>query len=107
MKNTKTFNKLVRDRIPEIIESKGERCLTRVLTQEEYKKALVEKLKEEVKELQENICIEEVADVLEVLDCLCHEYGFNKKEILNFQKIKRQKRGSFSKKLFLKKTFKN
>ena len=49
---TKTYNKLVRDRIPEIIESTGKSCLTRVLSDAEYIRMLDEKLNEELAEYQ-------------------------------------------------------
>ena len=47
----KEFNKLVRDKIPELIEEKGEYSLTRTLNEKEYEKALYDKLLEEVSEV--------------------------------------------------------
>lgn len=42
----KVFNKLVRDRIPEIIRNNNEEAITRILNDDEYKKALENKLLE-------------------------------------------------------------
>ena len=67
----KEFNKLVRDRIPEIIEKNGQIAYTRILTDVEYKNALEEKLKEEVNEYISDNSIEELADILESIGCHC------------------------------------
>ena len=63
----KKFNKLVRDRIPEIIESNGEFAKTIILEDEEYINQLNIKLKEEVSEYLLDNNIEEIADIMEVL----------------------------------------
>ena len=64
----KTYNKLVRDKIPEIINSKpNAKCKTQILSDEEFAKQLNIKLQEEVKEYLESDSVEELADVEEVL----------------------------------------
>ena len=63
----KTYNKLVRDKIPEIIESNNETCKTRILDNAEYLQELNKKLKEEMTEYLESGDIEELADLEEVL----------------------------------------
>ena len=63
----KTYNKLVRDRIPEIIESSGKTCLTATLSDESYIHMLDLKLNEELTEYQESKSMEELADLLEVI----------------------------------------
>jgi predicted house-cleaning noncanonical NTP pyrophosphatase (MazG superfamily) len=70
-----TFDKLVRDDIPEIIEGNGETPHTHVATGEEYRRRLHEKLDEEVAEFHEDPGTAELADVREVLDALrtCHD----------------------------------
>ena len=60
------YNKLVRDRIPEIIEESGKKCSMRILNEDEYLTALEQKLNEEVAEYQTDKNIEEMADILEV-----------------------------------------
>ena len=100
----KTFNKLVRDNIPQIIESKGEKAYIRTLCDEEYKEQLDVKLQEEIKEYLEDDNIEELADIVEVIYAIL-EYKNVKLE--DFEKIrvdKVQKRGAFKKKIFLEKT---
>ena len=69
----RVYNKLVRDKIPEIISNKGETPVTRVLKDDEYKKSLEEKLFEEYKEVIEgegDDRLEELADLLEVVKSL-------------------------------------
>ena len=66
-----TYNKLVRDRIPEILTEKGLDFVVRpVASEEEYVAKLKEKLQEEVDEFLDNPCAEEMADIQEVLDAL-------------------------------------
>lgn len=69
----KTYNKLVRDNIPDIIKNNGENPITRILTNEEYKQELEKKLYEEYQEVLESSGkdrIEELADMLEVIKSL-------------------------------------
>ncbi len=56
------YNKLVRDRIPEIIESSGKTCSTEILSPEEYLRMLDAKLDEELAEYHKDQNIEELAD---------------------------------------------
>lgn len=62
-----TYNKLVRDRIPEIIEASGKTCRTTVLNDTEYLPMLDAKLDEELAEYHKDQDIEELADLLEVI----------------------------------------
>ena len=71
----KTYNKLVRDRIPEIIEANGHKCETRVLNDDEYLLELKNKLQEEVNEFLESGSVEELADILEVVHSLSAQFG--------------------------------
>ena len=67
------YNKLVRDNIPNIIKSKGETPVTRILSEDEYKNELEKKLYEEYKEVIEasgSDRIEELADMLEIINAL-------------------------------------
>ncbi len=101
----KFYNKLVRDKIPEIIKDTGETPIARVLTDEEYKIALLEKLIEEARELLESIgSLEERADVGEVLSALDEVFGWSASDITKARDTKNNRKGGFSKKLYLEKT---
>lgn len=106
----KVFNKLVRDRIPEIIEGNGEIAVTRMLDDTEYKLELEKKLLEECNEVLSAVShderIEELADVLEVLCAIGALEGVDLEKIISVMNSKREKRGGFSQKIFLEKTAK-
>lgn len=68
----KIYNKLVRDRIPEIIESSGKSCTTEILSTEEYLRMIDAKLEEELTEYHTDQNIEELADLLEVIRAAIH-----------------------------------
>ncbi len=95
------YNKLVRDRIPEIIASKGERAETRTASTEEYWLKLKEKLAEEVAEFSSAENQEELADILEVIEAIALHKGFDLEEIKRIQKEKAVKRGRFEKRTIL------
>lgn len=97
----KTYNKLVRDKIPEIIESDGKKCVTRALSQEEYLKELRRKLDEEVQEYHESGDHEELADILEVVYALATATGCTEDALNTIRQEKAQKRGGFSKRILL------
>ncbi|MGC6174074.1 phosphoribosyl-ATP pyrophosphohydrolase [Lacrimispora sp. 38-1] len=94
-------NKLVRDKIPELIEREGRKAKYHILSEEEYLAALDEKLLEEVEEYQEDKSLEEMADVLEVLYAICKARGYTEEELEVKRREKFIKRGGFEKKLFL------
>jgi predicted house-cleaning noncanonical NTP pyrophosphatase (MazG superfamily) len=101
MEREMKYNKLVRDKIPEIIKEKGEFPITHTADDEEYFRKLKEKLLEETKEFIEEESEEELADILEVIDAICEFKGF-KKDRLNFiKKKKSEERGRFRKKIIL------
>ena len=102
------FNKLVRDNIPNIIENNGEKAITRILSDKEYRVELYKKLLEESQEVinsqdTEDI-LEELAEVLEVLKSIAELENRNLDDIIEIANQKRLKRGGFSKKIFLEKT---
>lgn len=98
------YNKLVRDKIPEIIENNGEKPITRVLSEEEYEKELEKKLNEEYQEVL-NACgddrIEELADMLEVMISLAKLDNKGLDDIIKAAQKKREKRGGFDKRIYL------
>lgn len=102
----RVYNKLVRDKIPEIISSNGEEPVTRTLNDEEYKKSLEEKLFEEYKEVIESSGedrLEELADLIEVIKFLAESENSSLDRIIDISNNKREKRGGFEKKIFLEK----
>ena len=98
---TKIFNKLVRDRIPEIIASTGDKYKIRTLSDAEYIEMLDAKLDEELKEYHEDKNIEELADILEVLYAVAKARGYTIDELEETRLKKREKRGGFDEKIFL------
>ena len=97
----KIYNKLVRDKIPEIIEADGKACKTRILSDDEYIEALETKLNEEVAEYQSDKSLEEMADVLEVLQAICVARGYSLEELEAVRAKKCEDRGGFAEKIYL------
>ncbi|MBE5736260.1 MAG: phosphoribosyl-ATP pyrophosphohydrolase [Clostridiales bacterium] len=100
----KLFNKLVRDKIPEIIRAKGENCETRILGDEEYIKELETKLQEEMHEYLESGDIEELADLEEVLRAILDAKNCAYSEFESIRQKKVDKRGAFKNRIYLKST---
>jgi predicted house-cleaning noncanonical NTP pyrophosphatase (MazG superfamily) len=99
------YNKLVRDRIPEIIEKAGKKFSTRILTDDEYIKELKKKSFEELEEYantqNDEDAIEELADVLEIIHALAEYHGASFEKVEEVRKQKAEKRGGFKEKIFL------
>lgn len=95
------YDKLVRDKIPEIISKKGGKVTAHIAGDKEYGDKLLDKLLEETKELVKDLNEEEVADVLEVLDAIVEYKGFDKKAIEKIKKQKAEERGGFTKRIIL------
>lgn len=98
------YNKLVRDKIPEVIQKSGKTCETKVIDGEALKEALVAKLKEEVAEFEEAHSMEEMADILEVLEGICKFHHWDMEEVLKVKSEKRDKRGGFEQGIMLLET---
>ena len=81
MNAVKKYYKLVRDRIPEIIEADGKRCIAETLSNEEYLRLLDYKLDEELAEYQESESLEELADLLEVIRAVVKARGWTMEEL--------------------------
>jgi predicted house-cleaning noncanonical NTP pyrophosphatase (MazG superfamily) len=77
------YNKLVRDKIPEIIKRKGKKPIIHVANKKEYWQALKQKLKEEVEEFLKTPNKEELADILEIIYAICDFKKIDKKNWKN------------------------
>ena len=95
------YNKLVRDRIPELIEINGEKPHIRILEKEEYLHHLEAKLDEEVGEYHRDKNAEELADILEVVFALAEANGITRQELQAVYQKKHEARGGFADRIFL------
>ncbi len=96
-----SYNKLVRDKIPEIIRANGETPMTHIATEEEYIVELGKKLLEERDEFLESLSAEEAGDILEVLHGLCAANGIRMEDVETARQEKFEKRGGFEEKIIL------
>ncbi len=97
----KKYNKLVRDKIPEIIENEGKTCTISILSEADYIKMLDAKLDEELAEYHRDGSIEELADLMEVIYSVANAKGCSENELEKIRIEKASKRGSFDKKILL------
>jgi len=99
------YNKLIRDRIPEIIKEAGGKPAVKKLKKGDFLNALKKKVLEEARELirakDKKGIINEIVDIQELLDALALEIRLSKPKIKKLQATKRKKRGGFKKRLFL------
>lgn len=100
------YNKLIRDKIPEIIGKNGRLAKTRILDSEEYRQELLNKLIEESEELlrakDKKEITKEIGDVIEIIDYLIKAFNLDRDEIGKLRQERKESRGGFNKKLFLK-----
>ena len=104
-KAPKVYNKLVRDRIPEIIEKDGKRCVCETLPQDQYIAMLDAKLNEELAEYQQSKSLEELADLLEVMGAVVRARGYTWGQLTDIRKKKKEDRGGFDKRILLKEIY--
>jgi predicted house-cleaning noncanonical NTP pyrophosphatase (MazG superfamily) len=97
-----TYNKLVRDKIPEIIEKDGKTCEIEILSDEKYLEMVDAKLDEELAEYHKDKNVEELADLLEVIYAAVEARGSSVEELEAVRMNKYEKRGGFEKKILLK-----
>lgn len=98
------YNKLIRDKIPEILKNKNIDFITHVASDEEYWNKLKEKLQEEVDEFIKDNNSEELADILEVIYAICDYQNVSKTELEKIREEKAEKRGVFKNKIILDET---
>ncbi|MDB2089200.1 nucleoside triphosphate pyrophosphohydrolase [Clostridium paraputrificum] len=91
----KEYNKLVRDKIPEIIRADGKECEVRIVKGKEKYEFLEKKLMEEVNEFLEDKNLEELADVMEVLFGLAREMGYSEEDLIRKREEKKRECGGF------------
>ncbi|MDR2171198.1 MAG: nucleoside triphosphate pyrophosphohydrolase [Planctomycetaceae bacterium] len=96
-----TYDKLVRDKIPEVIKITGKTANIRVLNEIEYRSALRDKLLEEVNEFVKDDTVEELADVIEVLLAILRHRSISLDEFEKIRIEKKEKLGGFEKRLWL------
>lgn len=96
------YNKLVRDKIPEIIEKSGKRCIIETMDKKTYLESLDNKLHEELAEYQQDKSIEELADLLEVIYAVASARGYSIEELERIRAEKAEKRGGFKDRIWLK-----
>lgn len=99
---TKVYQKLVRDRIPEIIEADGKTCVIETLSDSRYLEMLDAKLAEELAEYQGSKSLEELADLLEVMRAVVQARGWTWEQLEQVRQEKSAQRGGFEKKILLK-----
>ena len=98
---TTQYNKLVRDRIPEIIEASGKTCVTEILSDDEYLRMIDAKLDEELAEYHKDQNIEELADLIEVIYAAAIARGYTIEQLEKVRAEKAEKRGAFQQKILL------
>lgn len=99
------YSKLVRDKIPEIIESSGKTCTTEILSSEDYLRMLDAKLDEELAEYHKDQNIEELADLMEVVYAAAVARGYTLEQLEEIRLEKAKKRGAFTNRILLKEVF--
>ena len=95
------YCKLVRDRIPEIIEASGKACVTEILSDENYLRMIDAKLDEELAEYHKDQNVEELADLIEVIYAAAIARGYTIEQLEKVRAEKAEKRGGFQKKKLL------
>lgn len=97
----KVYNKLVRDKITDIIEADGRIAKYRILDNNEYRKELNSKLQEEVKEYLDDNNVEELADIVEVVYGILNSMDVTIDEFEKIRIKKQEERGAFNKRIYL------
>ena len=102
MGNKIVYNKLVRDKITEIIQASGKSCEIEILSDEVYLQMLDKKLDEELAEYHKEQNLEELADLLEVLFATAKARGYSIERLYQVCDEKKKARGGFDEKILLK-----
>ncbi|PHD74074.1 phosphoribosyl-ATP pyrophosphohydrolase [Bacillus sp. AFS043905] len=97
------YNKLVRDKIPTIIEKANKEAITYIASKEEVKGMLFQKLIEELEEFKDTPIEEELADILEVIEGIATVFNLDMEQVIKLKENKKVERGGFEKRIVLKK----
>ncbi len=97
-----TYNKLIRDNNVKIMEDRGCKVTYEILDNKRYEEELDKKLKEEVEEYLADYSVEEMADVMEVIYAILEYRGTSMEEVEQVRIKKRNRKGAFKNKIFLK-----
>ena len=103
----KEYDKLVRDKIPQIIERSGSECEIEQVDDKTALEYLYKKLMEETSELLMDKNIEEVIDVIDVALAIGKLYGFNIEDIMWLRETKVREKGGFEDNIILKRVYKS
>ena len=95
------YNKLVRDKIPEYIKTKGGKPIFHVAAKKEYWQKLKDKLLEEYEEFKKYESIEEFADLMEVIDAIANYKRFDQNKVIAMRDKKAEERGRFKNRIIL------
>lgn len=101
----KTYNKLVRDKIPQIMKSSNKSFDIHIASNEEVLEFLHRKLDEEVAEFHQDKNLEELADIMEVLFALAKNLGYDEESLIDKRLEKREARGGFDENIVLEKVY--
>lgn len=101
----KVYDKLVRDRIPEVIRATGKECETSIVSGEKKTGLLEKKLMEEVGEFIEAKNLEELADIMEVLFGLSEDLGYSEEDLVRAREEKKEERGGFKEGIVLERVY--
>lgn len=99
----KIYNKLVRDKIPQIVKQDNKVPITHVITEQEVKPLLLHKIIEELEEFKATPNEEELADILEVIDGIANAFNLDMEKVLTVKADKFEKRGGFNERIILEK----
>ena len=101
MMSTMRYNKLVRDKVPERIRSRGQVAVTHIADDAEYDQKLKEKLREEVEEFHQSDTLEELADIVEVIEAILRFRGWTWAKLEVVRRKKAEERGGFQERVVL------
>lgn len=93
--------KLVRDKIPSIIEESGRECVYETATKDKMGSLLEEKMREECKEFFADPSIEEASDIYEVFKAILDNWGIDMQDLISFSQLKEMNKGSFKDRIVL------